>query len=202
MLPFIILISSTIFFCAIPIKELFNWLISQTRGIHDKMDKPIHQVETSFKLFINLIVLFLTILKGYLPLYFERILFDNSLLKLLIVALILIAHNWSFFNKFSPKKNFFLVLLGIYAFIFPWLIIIYPLIYSCFTIILNSFFLGTIASIILLMFFFAFGPVEPIFLAVNFVIFLVIFLALITNLIQHIEKKRWTLLHSYQNRTS
>lgn len=142
----------------------------------------------------------LEFLKGFFALYAADYVLADPYLMVPTVGIALIAHNWSLFLKFKNRKRFAVILYGMYCFMFPWMLIIYPVCYFGLSVLFNSFLVGLLANVILQFFVIWYFVPDPVFLPVNFVIFLITFISHAHDIFQHFDHKRFTILESFERR--
>jgi hypothetical protein len=188
-------------FTAIPFDRFFDWIKQTVQETYDKLDQAPIITYLSKAPFIFLLREFLSFLKGYIPIWSTSLLlYDQPNFLLLTVSLSLTMHIWSPFKKFKPTKSLHIILLGIYTYLAPILGISAILLFIVFSLILNSFEAGTLATIISFFFILWFLPLPPIYILINFCIFLISFLALQGPLFKYLDQKQTTLLALFESR--
>jgi hypothetical protein len=189
-----------ILIASIPLDSLLPLLALKVKEVNDKLDKPrvgLFLPITPFLFGIGKVIQFL---KGYFALYFTSFYLGDGTFMIVSCILLLTLNNWSPFLKFRNQKKFGYVLWGCYTYIFPYFGLVYPVVFVFFTGVLNSFPVGYTLTIISMFFALAYIQADAYYLPLNFALFVVVFLSLSPQLIQHIEGKKWTLFKSFQNR--
>ena len=141
---------------------------------------PSHQKDTSilsissrpYKMFI--LSLF-NVLKGFSLLWMIDFLFNWDVLFIISLAIILIGHSWSMFNMFKFPGQLGLVLLGIYAYLFPWMWLLYPLIYLFCLILFNSFHMAQLGTVLLAYLIFFYNGLDIYIMVSNSIILMIVF---------------------------
>ncbi len=196
-----LLLAGGLFFSAIPIEALLCGMLVRARKTYHKLDIPKPMVYCSKTPFVLFLAQACQFLKGYgLAYFFERTL-NFSILTLLIFSGLGLALNiWSPFLSFKNQHKHLFILLGIYSFLDPSCLWLFPLLVILSCLLLNSFYIGFLASITLMFGVIWMLQLPPIYLVLNGVILLITFIATSNKLFDPIDNGPVTLLKSFQNR--
>ncbi|RAP37289.1 hypothetical protein DID80_04030 [Candidatus Marinamargulisbacteria bacterium SCGC AAA071-K20] len=188
--------------CAIPVHTWFFWVRQQASQIEKQLEKEVFYCNFSKAPLLAGLCHGYNFLKGYAPIYIADtyFYFDDVSLMLIIVSSIAL-HIWSPLLGFKRNKHLFLPLLGVYVFMSPINIYIFPVVYLIASLLLNSFPLGLLSSIII-MFSTIWGFTLPIYLIpVNFILFIITALSLKNFIFSQLEDgRKWTIAKSFKNR--
>ena len=196
-----LLFLSIVGFCvALPFESLLPWLSRYLREANERVERTSTRAKLSKATMLNGLIHGLNLLKGYVPLYLSYTYFTEDYHLIMTALLLLACHTWSPFNGFRPKGHMGMILVGMYGVINPWYLLWFPVIWALSLLILNSIPVGLIASILIMFFVVWATASSPIFVIVNFVIFIVIFFSLISVLFDHFEGKKMTLRRSFDLR--
>jgi glycerol-3-phosphate acyltransferase PlsY len=189
-----------IFLASAPFEQFFPWLFKKLSEINAKLEKPSSPAYCSNAIFIFFFIQSANFLKGLLLPLLAYYYFENDYLLLLAVIFILICHNWSFFNKFKNRGNFFMLVWGIYTYLYPPLFFIYPLAYFLLTLLTNSLLIGYLTSLVSMLFFIWLFRLESFYIALNVPLILIVIFANKNKIIYYLENNFQTILQSFQSR--
>ncbi|MCP4049649.1 MAG: hypothetical protein GY730_02970 [bacterium] len=196
----VLFFSVLIFAALLPFDVLLPWTFDRLKEIDSKLDKKRNYLYFSKAPILVVLEKVLDFLKGFLVPFFAVLYFEDEIILLVSVALVLVAHNWSPFLKFRNRMKLWFILLGIYTFIYSPLFIVYISGYIVLSLLFNSFVIGFISNVIFMFSALWFFQLDPIYMPINFIIFVVVFLSYGTQLFIHFEKERLTILKSFESR--
>jgi len=201
-LPDFLLIFVIIFFVAsIPVELIIHWLFLKARQISNKLTKPTSHIYFSKAPIQFLLINAANFSKGFFAPLVMNYFSGDELLVLATIPMVLIAHNWPFFLKFRNRMSLGIVLWGVFSYIYLPLFLLFPLGYILFSFTLNSFYLGTILTILSAFFVYWYMGLSPFLLPLNFLVFLIVSWAYRNPLFQHLEKDKITILKSFLERS-
>ena len=185
---------------AIPFGNLLSWIYGQVQKIDAKLIIPRPSLYCSKVPFLYFFLLLINFLKGYLPLLIFTFSYFEEYNLIILISGLLILNNWNIWQKFENQKKFGLILLGIYSYFSPVLGILFVLAYILSSLLLNSFLLGFLGSIVVLFFGISVIIESPIYLFVNLAIFLIVLFAVRRDLLDHFERSPRRIITSFQQR--
>ena len=170
--------------------------------IGNKMDKPETVVAMSKGPFYHAIYILINFSKGFfIPYLAESVLMLEAGMLSATILCAFIAHLWSPFRKFKQDTSFFWFILGVYVFMSPQFLYIFPLFYIISALILNSFPFGYLVAISGMLFAIWLSELPLYLLPTNVGVFLILLFALRSYLSDEIEAgKTWTIQSSFHNR--
>ena len=183
---------------AIPFSLLLNKVYVYFREVY-KETRP--HMYVSFAPFIYILEQILEFFKGFCILYFSTLYIEFDSLYLCSLIVFVCAHNFSPFLKFKNQGTFFIFLWGCFTAIYLPFILIYPLLFVLFSLLLNSFIYGQLLSVLILFYFNYFFGLSEIYYYVYLLFLIVILLSYGNLIIQSINgKKSITIWTSFQKR--
>jgi hypothetical protein len=188
--------------CAIPVHNWVFWVRRQASNIDKQVQQEVFHSNFSKAPLLAGLCHGYNFLKGYAPIYIaDSFFYFNDINQMLIMVGSIVLHIWSPLLGFKRNKHLFLPLLGVFVFMAPLHIYIFPAVYLLASLLLNSFPLGLLTSIII-MFFTIWGfTLSTYFIPVNFILFIVTALSLKDFIFSQLEDgRKWTIVKSFKNR--
>lgn len=186
---------------ATPVTEACFWVYSKAKYIENKLEKGTQLIVFSRYSLVLWVSYIFHFLKGFIiPVIASTYYFDNNTMLVICVAVLLGCHFFPFFLKFSFQKESLLFLWGLYTFIVPEFFYIFPIFFLLLSLIFASFLLGKLFSVTGMFFFIWFLELQAIYLPINFIIFLIVFISYYNDVIDHIEKQSHSILMAFKGR--
>ncbi|MFT5171783.1 MAG: glycerol-3-phosphate acyltransferase PlsY [Candidatus Marinamargulisbacteria bacterium] len=186
---------------AIPAETAFPWVYNQSRSINAKLEKPTQMLHFSKAPILFGLTLIFTTCKAYIPLSIARLYLSNTDFHyFLILTLVLLLHAWSPYANFRNHSYLLPIIFGIYFFMNPIASAFFLGMYLLGVVFFNSLSIGLLTGVISLFFVVSWQALDPSFLVLNFVIFLVCFFAQRKQIFRHFEKEALTLLKTFESR--
>ena len=185
---------------SIPVETVLDWLYDKSWGIQKKLATGIPAVYVSKAPFLFGLARLLNFAKGYIFLYLASVFFDGHAVRLVAIGAIVFLNNWSPLTGFENRQSFGHVLWGIYSFVFLPLFFIFPISVAVLSLVSNSLYIGMISSVLFAMVIIWMQPLPLGYLFVNFIVFLMVFLAYQRYIFGRQDGANWSLLTSFRNR--
>lgn len=197
----ILVFISLIFFSAIPVNNLCFWTYSKAKYIDNQLEKGSQLIVFSRYSLVLWFSYILHFLKGFLVPYITSVYYvENNTLLVIGFAVLLGCHFFPFFLKFSFQKESLLLLWGMYTFIALEFSAIFPILFLLLSLLSASFLLGKLLTVTGMFFFIWFLELQALYLPINFIIFLIVFISYYSDLIDHIEKQSHSILMAFKAR--
>lgn len=184
----------------LPLNHIFLWFYNKTREMAAKLDKPQAKYYVSKAPYIAFLGAASAILKGVLVMALSDFMIVTDYMMIGAIAVLLILDYWNPLLKFNSNQQSSLIITGIYAYMHPALLMIYPLCFLASLMLLNAIKPGYILAIILMWPVIWLFQLPSIYLILNSVIFVVILIANAGLILDHYEHQPYTLLMAFKNR--
>jgi hypothetical protein len=185
---------------ALPFDDFLPWLSRYLREANHRIEQTRYRTRLSKAPHLFGLICAINWAKGFFPLWIANTYFNEDYHLVTTAVITLGLYTWNPFKGFKTNTQLGMILWGMYTAIHGWNFLWFPLIWGLFTLLLNSIPVGLIASIIVLFFGVWTTASTPLFLIVNFVIFVVAFLSMATTLFDHFEGRKMTLRRSFEQR--
>ena len=190
-----------IFLSAIPVTTVCFWTYSKAKYIDNQLEKGTQLIVFSRFSLVLWFSYLLHFFKGvFVPFIVSAYYFENNTMLVICIAVLLGSHFFPFFLKFSFQKESLLFLWGLYTFIALEFSYIFPILFLLLSLIFASFLLGKLLAVTGMFFFIWFLELQAVYLPINFIIFLIVFISYYSDLIDHIEKQSHSILMAFKGR--
>lgn len=185
----------------LPIAPLFRWMQAYHRSIDARLDKEPVSLQTFTGVAIPFLIIFLHVLKGFmLPWLSENLFYVQSGTAMIVTLLTLVFDVWHPFTPNQKTMLWLLTLLGIYAFITPWFLLVAPLIFLCSVLVINSIGIGALLAILMMFVPIWIGQFDPLFLMVNGGLFIIALFGNSKDVFLLLDGEKETVLMTFRRR--
>jgi|GEM_PF-6106131 len=188
-------------FAAIPFDRLLFSIYNRLRHTYSQLDIPKSAVKFSKAPFIVGLGWVFNFLKGFLiPLAATQLFGFDEWVVIASVGLTLALHIWSPFLGFTNRTQLFMVFWGIYTFLNPGFIVLFPLAVGLFTFLCDAYHFGLVLSMFSMSLILWMLSPNTFMLPLNIVLIMMGFFAASHRMLYHLEHKPFTLLDAFNTR--
>ena len=171
------------------------------RRVHATLDTPNIVVRLSKAPFIHFLIYGLSFIQGYGALYLASILFNTTNVIMTIPLGLAAFFNAVYYrNNFVYFLSFIFFIWGVYGFMNPLFIALFPFVFLLLSFLIDSFFFGVLFTNIVFFFIIWTMNLPALYLPFNFILFIACFLAFRKPFFDYIEGNPTSILQLFNQR--